>query len=77
MIYYKLGYDAIKGYAAEGARQWAEFGAAKPAVRKGIVIGAALLFVFLLFSSLAPTYVPDYDPTPYLTGAANKIGGAS
>lgn len=76
MVYYKLGYDAIKGYASEGARQWAEFGVARPATRKIIVIVAAVLFVFLLFGGLAPAYAPDYDPTPYLNQAANKISGS-
>lgn len=74
MVYYKLGYDALKGYAGEAGRQWAEFGVARPVARKVVVIGAALLFVFLLFGGLAPTYAPDYDPTPYLT---TKLGGGA
>ncbi|EMR63254.1 hypothetical protein MGN70_012385 [Eutypa lata] len=77
MVYYKLGYEAIKGYASEAGRQWAEFGVARPATRKIIVGVAALLFVFLLFGGLAPSYVPDYDPTPYLSEAANKISGST
>ncbi|KAI2631989.1 TPT-domain-containing protein [Hypoxylon sp. NC1633] len=74
MIYYKLGFDALKGYAGEAGRQWAEFGAARPALRKVAVIGAVLLFVFILFGGLAPTYAPDYDPSQYLAGAAEKFG---
>ncbi|KAK7755919.1 hypothetical protein SLS62_002206 [Diatrype stigma] len=77
MVYYKLGYDALKGYASEAGRQWAEFGVARPATRKIVVGVAAVLFVFLLFGGLAPAYVPDYDPTPYLSEAANKISGGS
>ena len=74
MIYYKLGYDALKGYAAEGGRQWAEFGAKRPALRKVIVIGAVALFIFVLLGGLAPTYAPDYDPSKYFSEATNKLG---
>lgn len=74
MVYYKLGYDALKGYASEGGRQWAEFGAKRPALRKIIVIFAAALFVFILLGGLAPTYAPDYDPVKYFSEAANKLG---
>ncbi|KAI1632630.1 TPT-domain-containing protein [Biscogniauxia mediterranea] len=74
MVYYKLGFDALKGYAGEAGRQWAEFGATRPALRKIIVIGAGLLFVFILFGGLAPTYAPEYDPSQYLAGAAEKVG---
>ncbi|ORY64034.1 triose-phosphate transporter [Pseudomassariella vexata] len=74
MVYYKLGYEAIKGYAAEGGRQWAEFGAARPALRKIIVIAAALFFVFVLFGGFAPA---EYNPTPYISEAASKYGWSS
>ncbi|KAI0013326.1 TPT-domain-containing protein [Xylariaceae sp. FL0662B] len=74
MVYYKLGFDALKGYAGEAGRQWAEFGATRPALRKVIVVVSILLFVFVLFGGLAPTYAPDYDPSQYLTGAAEKFG---
>ncbi|KAI0479090.1 TPT-domain-containing protein [Xylariaceae sp. FL0804] len=77
MVYYKLGFDALKGYAGEAGRQWAEFGAARPALRKVVVIGSVLIFVFILFGGLAPTYAPEYDPSHYLTGAASKIGVSS
>ncbi|KAI1105016.1 TPT-domain-containing protein [Jackrogersella minutella] len=77
MVYYKLGFDALKGYAGEAGRQWAEFGAARPALRKVVVIAAALLFVFILFGGLAPTYAPDYDPSQYLSSAAGKFGVSS
>ncbi len=77
MVYYKLGLDALKGYAGEAGRQWAEFGATRPALRKVVVIGAVVLFVFVLFGGLAPTYAPDYDPSQYLAGAAEKFGVSS
>ncbi len=75
MVYFKLGFEAIKGYAAEGGRQWAEFGATRPALRKVVIISSAVLFVFVLFGGLAPTYAPD--TTKYLTDAASKVGIAS
>ncbi|KAI0378453.1 TPT-domain-containing protein [Hypomontagnella monticulosa] len=77
MIYYKLGFDALKGYAGEAGRHWAEFGATRPALRKIVVVVAVLLFVFILFGGLAPTYAPDYDPAQYLSGAAEKFGVSS
>ncbi|KAI0025267.1 TPT-domain-containing protein [Xylariomycetidae sp. FL0641] len=77
MVYYKLGADALKGYAGEAGRQWAELGATRPALRKVIVIGAALLFLFVLFGGLAPTYAPEYDPSQYLADAAGKLGVSS
>jgi hypothetical protein len=77
MVYYKLGYEAIKGYAGEGVRQWAEFGAARPVLRKLIVIVSGLFFIFVLFGGLAPSYAPDYDPSAYLSEAASKYGWSS
>ncbi|CAJ2511508.1 Uu.00g071330.m01.CDS01 [Anthostomella pinea] len=77
MIYYKLGLESIKTYAGEVGRHWAEFGATRPALRKVVVIGAVLLFIFVLFSGLAPTYAPEYNPSQYLAGAAEKVGVSS
>lgn len=54
MVYYKLGYDQIKGYAGEANRQWAEFGARKPILRRISVFVAAIFFVAIIFSGLAP-----------------------
>lgn len=62
MVYYKLGYDQIKGYAGEASRQWAEFGARKPALRKITLIVATFFFLAVVFTGLAPTYAPAYDP---------------
>ncbi|KAI0485662.1 triose-phosphate transporter [Xylaria cf. heliscus] len=77
MIYYKLGGDTLKSYASDAGRQWAEFGSTRPALRKVVVVGAAVLFVFILFGGLAPTYAPDYDPSQYLSSAADKLGVSS
>ncbi|KAH9908043.1 TPT-domain-containing protein [Xylariomycetidae sp. FL2044] len=74
MIYYKLGFDTLKGYGSEAGRQWAEFGATRPALRKIIVISAIVLLVFVLFGGLAPTYAPEYDPSQYLSDVREKAG---
>jgi hypothetical protein len=75
MVYYKLGLDAIKGYAGEGVRQWAEFGNSRPVLRKVIVIVGALFLIFALFGGLAPSYGADYRP--YLSETAAKVGWSS
>lgn len=77
MIYYKLGGEALKGYASDAGRQWAEFGSTRPALRKVAVVGAAVLLVFIVFGGLAPTYAPDYDPSQYISSAAGKLGVSS
>ncbi len=55
MVYYKLGYETLKGYAAEVNRQWAEFDSTRPALRKMVLIATAVIFLFVLFGGLAPT----------------------
>jgi hypothetical protein len=72
MVYYKLGLDALKGYAAEGLRHWAEFGNTRPVLRKVIVIAGGLFFIFVLFGGFAPSYA-----TPYVTEVASKYGWSS
>lgn len=70
MVYYKLGYDQIKGYAGEAGRQWADFGARKPVLRKLAVIIGGFFILAVIFSGLAPTYAPEYNPTK----AINSFG---
>lgn len=74
MVYYKLGFDQIKGYIGEASRHWAEFGARKPILRKLSVILLTVFFVFILFGGLAPTYAPNYDPTKLATEVSNRFG---
>jgi len=71
MVYYKLGYEAIKGYAGEAGRQWADFGNRQPVLRRVAIIALVLLTVFVLFNGLAPAGV---DPKDYLHEAKAKIG---
>jgi hypothetical protein len=74
MVYYKLGYEALKGYAGEAGRQWAEFGNTKPVLRRVSVILLLVFTLFVLLGGLAPTYAPEMDPTKYLSEAAQKFG---
>jgi hypothetical protein len=70
MVYYKLGYEAIKGYAGEAGRQWADFGNRRPVLRRIAIIALVLMTVFVVLGGLAPSY----DPTGYLDEAKNKMG---
>lgn len=74
MVYYKLGYDQIKGYIGEGGRQWAEFGARKPILRKLTIIVLSAFTIFTLFGGLAPTYAPEYDPTKLAQDVSSRFG---
>ncbi|KAJ2897812.1 uncharacterized protein MKZ38_004374 [Zalerion maritima] len=66
MVYYKLGYDAIKGYAGDAQRQWLEFGVRQPAMRKLAVAGGVAFVFILLLTAMAPANV--------VTAATNKLG---
>ncbi|KAK3321214.1 triose-phosphate transporter family-domain-containing protein [Cercophora scortea] len=70
MVYYKLGYEQLKGYAGEAGRQWADFGNKRPVLRRIAVIAGALLAVFVVLNGFAPSY----DATDYLNEAKSKIG---
>ncbi|KAK4180355.1 triose-phosphate transporter family-domain-containing protein [Triangularia setosa] len=74
MVYYKLGYEAIKGYAGEAGRQWADFGNRRPILRRISIMLFTVMTIFVLLGGLAPTYAPGMDPTEYLNEAKNKIG---
>ena len=74
MVYYKLGYEQLKGYADEAGRQWAELGNNRPVLRKLIVITGAVALIFVLFGGLAPTYAPEYIPD---VPSAKEIWGAA
>jgi hypothetical protein len=74
MVYYKLGYEQLKGYIAEGVRQWADFGYRKPVLRKITVIVMSAIFLFILFGGLAPTYAPSYDAGKLANEVGNRFG---
>lgn len=73
LIYYKLGAEQLKGYFAEGTRQWAEFGARRPVLRKLIILSAVFVTLFFFIGGLAPTAV-EYVPKNYLDAAKNAVG---
>lgn len=71
LVYYKLGAEQLKDYFGQGSRAWADFGSRRPALRKIIVFGVALLVLFILLGGLAPKYAPAYDPK----AAYNSVWG--
>lgn len=74
MVYYKLGFEQLKGHIGEANRQWAEFGARKPVLRKVTIIVASAFIIFTLFGGLAPTYAPEYDPRKLASEAGTRFG---
>ena len=69
LIYYKLGGTQIKAQFSEMGRAWAEYGARHPAMRKVIVFGGIILFIFVVLGGLAPSV--GYDST-YLTSVIKE-----
>lgn len=74
MVYYKLGFEAIKGYAGEAGRQWADFGNRQPILRRVSIIVFALLALFVLLGGFAPA--GGIDTAAYLNEAKSKVGMA-
>ncbi|KYK55262.1 triose phosphate/3-phosphoglycerate/phosphate translocator [Drechmeria coniospora] len=73
MVYYKLGYEQLKGYAGEAGRHWAEFGARKPVLRKAAVIVFTIMVLVVMFGMIAPTYAPGYDTTKLTGEVSNRF----
>ncbi|KAH6891224.1 triose-phosphate transporter family-domain-containing protein [Thelonectria olida] len=74
MVYYKLGYEQLKNHLMDASRQWAEFGARKPVLRKLIIIITTAFLIFILFGGLAPSYAPEYDPSKISKEVSEKFG---
>jgi drug/metabolite transporter (DMT)-like permease len=74
MVYYKLGYEQIKGHIADANRQWADFGARKPVLRKVTVLVATAFLIFTLFGGFAPSYSSEVDPTTLANEVSNRFG---
>lgn len=72
MVYYKLGYEQLKGYASDAGRQWAEFGNSRPVLRKISIIVLVVFTLLFLVGGVAPTYAPEMT-----NAAASKIGMSS
>lgn len=75
MLYYKLGAETLKTYAAQAGREWSELGNTRPVLRKLILIGGVVFIIFLLAGGVAPTYAPGYVPhvNEIYSAAANKV----
>lgn len=72
MVYYKLGYEQLKGYMGEANRQWAEFGARKPVLRKLSIIVLSVMVLFTLFTSLA--HSGGYDASALTDEVRSRFG---
>ena len=70
LVYYKVGAEQLKQVASQGVFAWSEFGAQRPALRKLLVFGLALITIFVLLGGLAPTYAPTQTQT-----VKNLFGG--
>ena len=68
LIYFKLGADMIKAQFSEANRQWAEYGAKRPAMRKVIVFGIILIVVSALLGGIAPSAGYDREYVKSLVG---------
>jgi hypothetical protein len=73
MVYYKLGYEQIKGHIADANRQWADFGARKPVLRKVTVLVATAFLIFTFFGGFAPSY-SEVDPATLANEVSNRFG---
>ncbi|KAB8346204.1 hypothetical protein FH972_023249 [Carpinus fangiana] len=71
LIYYKLGADKLKEYFGQGGRNWSEYGAKHPAMKKLIVFGIIVVVLFILLGGLFPFVPAKYQETA--TAAAGKL----
>jgi hypothetical protein len=53
--------------------KWAEFGQSRPALRKVMVFGAAIISMFFILGSLGPRYAPNSTDKLY-NGIGQMIG---
>lgn len=72
LVYYKLGGEKLKEYLGQGGMKWAEFGQTRPAARKLLVFGAAIISMFFIFNSLGPRFAPD--STDKIYNGIGKMG---
>ncbi|KAH7366748.1 triose-phosphate transporter [Plectosphaerella cucumerina] len=75
MVYYKLGYEQLKGYFGEGSRQWADFGQRKPVLRKLSVIALSVLTFIWLLSQIAPGYSAN-NTSQLINTVSDRVGGS-
>ncbi|KAL8343315.1 hypothetical protein RB598_004586 [Gaeumannomyces tritici] len=76
MVNYKLGTEAIRGYAADTGRAWAEFGAQRPARRQLVVLASVFTLLVIVLWGMGP-YATESGAARALTSAANRVVGSS
>lgn len=76
LVYYKLGAEKLKEYISQGGRSWSEYGSTNPVMKKVIIAGVVILFVFILLGGLAP-FVPDEYSQRMVAGVTNAKQGFS
>ena len=80
LIYYKLGAEKIKEFLGQGNRQWGEYGAKHPAMKKFIIFAAIVTVLFVILGGLAPLLPSEYSNTVkakvdhYVGSVAGKTG---
>lgn len=72
LIYFKLGGDTIKQQISEANRQWAEYGAKRPIMRRVIIIAVILAIIFAVVGGIAPS--AGYD-AEYLKSIIGQNSG--
>jgi hypothetical protein len=70
LVYYKLGGEKLRGFLADGQRQWHEYGTRAPIMRRIIVVGLAALALFVILGGLAPR--AGYDVGKITSALADK-----
>ena len=68
IIYYKLGYDAVKKLFVDAGSSVSSLGARKPLLRRASLVAGVLLVVYLLLRSFRP-YSP-FDRDAMLTSSS-------
>ncbi len=63
LVYYKVGSDKLKEYLGQGGRQWSEYGAKHPAMKKLIIFAMVLVVLFVILGGLAPFVPIEYQRT--------------
>ncbi|KAI9725156.1 MAG: hypothetical protein M1828_003498 [Chrysothrix sp. TS-e1954] len=81
LVYYKLGAEKLKEYMGQSNRQWTEYGAKHPAMKKVIIFAAIVTVLFVILGGLAPFLPSEYSQTvkakvDQLTSTTSKTNGA-
>lgn len=80
LVYYKLGAENLKQYLGEGNRQWSEYGAKHPAMKKCLIFGGVIFVLFVVLGGVGSFLPVSYSETmkakvdSYVGSAAGKVG---